>query len=92
LWREVLDMTVCQIKSTGLIDDEAGQSLLEQIHSGIEQGKLFFRFDFSSVHTFDEQTTPETISSLGKDFSDQKFQYHCLLISFSIKLMFVPGC
>jgi anti-anti-sigma regulatory factor len=43
------------IRPTGTIEAESGQLILEQIQSGLKQGKLFFYFDFSTVYTLDEQ-------------------------------------
>jgi anti-anti-sigma regulatory factor len=87
LWREVLDMTVCQIKPTGLIDDEVGQSLLEQIHFGIEQGKLFFHFDFSSVRAFDEQGLDKFLQGLKHVF-DSGGKHEIFSINYAVYALF----
>lgn len=61
-------MHTVHIKPNGIIDAEEGQSLLEQIQSGIEQGKLFFYFDFSSVYVVDVQGLEKFLQGLKAIF------------------------
>jgi anti-anti-sigma factor len=58
-------MHTFHIKPTGLIDAEAGQLILEQVQSALEQGKLFFYFDFSSVNSLDCQGLEKFIQGIN---------------------------
>ena len=57
-------MHTVHIKPNGIIDDEAGQTILERVQSALARGKLFFYFDFSSVYSLDRQGLEKLIRSL----------------------------
>ncbi|WP_404786796.1 STAS domain-containing protein [Altericista sp. CCNU0014] len=81
-------MTLFLIKPTGSIDAAIGLSLLEQVRTGLEQGKLIFSIDFSSVYALDEQGLERFLQSL-KIIYDAGGEHRIFSINADVHKLFV---